>query len=70
MGAEQPDEEFYRDGSLYGGLAYTPEALRHIFSGFEELEMRPMNDEPAGSELFGESFLVTASFRRPGGSGV
>lgn len=70
MGAEEPDESFYRDGTLRGGLAYTPEALRHIFSDFEEVEVRPMVDEPDEAECFGEPFLVTALFRRPGGSAV
>jgi len=69
MGAEQPDEEFYRDGSLYGGLAYTAASLRHIFAGFEEIESRAMTDEPAESAWFGEPFLLTALFRRPVGSG-
>lgn len=70
MGAEEPDEAFYRDGALHGGLAYTPESLRHIFSGLEEVEVRPMVDEPGTSALFGEPFLLTALFRRAGGSVV
>jgi SAM-dependent methyltransferase len=70
MGAEAPDEAFYRDGTLRGGLAYSPEALRHIFAGFEEVEVRPMVDEPAEAEYFGEPFLLTALFRRAGESAV
>lgn len=65
MGAEQPDEELYRDGALHGGLAYSAEALRHIFSDFVEVELRPMRDEPAESPVFGEPFLLTVLFRRP-----
>ncbi|MGW0610079.1 class I SAM-dependent methyltransferase [Streptomyces sp. NPDC002788] len=65
MGAEVPDADFYREGGgLRGGLAYTPEALREIFSGLSEVELRRMRDEPVQSECFGESFLWTALFRR------
>ncbi|WP_309094047.1 class I SAM-dependent methyltransferase [Streptomyces sp.] len=65
MGSEVPDADFYREGAgLRGGLAYTPEALREIFSGLSVLELRRMRDEPAESDRFGESFLWTALFRR------
>ncbi|MEU6914709.1 class I SAM-dependent methyltransferase [Streptomyces olindensis] len=65
MGSELSDADFYREGAgLRGGLAYTPEALRDIFSGLTEVELRRMRDEPEDSECFGESFLWTASFRR------
>ncbi|MFD0354015.1 class I SAM-dependent methyltransferase [Streptomyces sp. NPDC127110] len=65
MGCELPDAELYRQGGLGGGLAYTPESLRLIFSGLEETELRRMRDEDAASPLFGEPFLWTALFRRP-----
>ncbi|MFE9562300.1 class I SAM-dependent methyltransferase [Streptomyces sp. NPDC006487] len=65
MGSELPDAEFYGRARLEGGLAYTPEALRHVFEGFTEVELRRMNDEPASSGAFGEAFLWTALFRRP-----
>ncbi|MFF8937399.1 class I SAM-dependent methyltransferase [Streptomyces paradoxus] len=65
MGSELSDTDFYREGAgLRGGLAYTPEALREIFSGLTELELRRMRDEPEESERFGKSFLWTAFFRR------
>ncbi|MGW0989104.1 class I SAM-dependent methyltransferase [Streptomyces sp. NPDC002486] len=65
MGSELSDIDFYREGAgLRGGLAYTPEALREIFSGLTELELRRMRDEPEESERFGKSFLWTALFRR------
>ncbi|MFF7376379.1 class I SAM-dependent methyltransferase [Streptomyces massasporeus] len=65
MGSELPDTDFYRAGAgLRGGLAYTPGALRAIFSGLTELELRRMRDEPEDSERFGKSFLWTALFRR------
>jgi hypothetical protein len=67
MGSELPDASFYEQaGGLHGGLAYTPESLRRIFSGLTEIELRRMRDEPSGSPLFGEPFLWTALFRRTG----
>lgn len=65
MGSELPDAAFYREPGLRGGLAYTPESLRRIFSGLEEIELRAMRRQPADSPLFGEEFLWTALFRRP-----
>lgn len=74
MGSEEPDAAFYRQGALHGGLAYTPEALRWIFSdladpdpaepGLVEVELRRMRAEPSESGRFGEPFLWTALFRR------
>ncbi|MGW1432843.1 class I SAM-dependent methyltransferase [Streptomyces sp. NPDC002431] len=64
MGSELPDADFYRERRLHGGLAYSPEALRRIFSGLEEIEMRRMREESAESPLFGVPFLWTALFRR------
>ncbi|MFI8005117.1 class I SAM-dependent methyltransferase [Streptomyces sp. NPDC086010] len=65
MGSELPDEAFYGEAGLLGGLAYTPEELRWIFAGLEEVELRRMRDEPADSPSFGEDFLWTALFRKP-----
>ena len=65
MGSELPDAEFYRRGRLEGGLAYTPESLRRIFSGLTELETRRMRDEPPESARFGEPFLWAGLFRGP-----
>ncbi|GHD71535.1 methyltransferase [Streptomyces mirabilis] len=64
MGSELPDGAFYQQSALHGGLAYTPESLRWIFSDLAEVELRRMRDEPPESELFGEPFLWTALFRR------
>ncbi|MFF8843836.1 class I SAM-dependent methyltransferase [Streptomyces sp. NPDC015127] len=64
MGSELPDADFYREKGLQGGLAYTPESLRWIFSDLTEVELRRMRDEPAESASFGEPFLWTALFRR------
>ncbi|QWB25949.1 MULTISPECIES: class I SAM-dependent methyltransferase [Streptomyces] len=67
MGSELSDADFYREaGGLRGGLAYTPESLRGIFSGLTDVELRRMRDEPQESAYFGESFLWTALFRRAG----
>ncbi|MFD5323736.1 class I SAM-dependent methyltransferase [Streptomyces sp. NPDC127092] len=69
MGSELPDAAFYRDATLHGGLAYTADALRALFTdaagGLTELSLRRMHDEPSDSPHFGESFLWTALFRRP-----
>ncbi len=65
MGSELPDEEFYRQGRLDGGLAYTPDALRWIFSDFTEIEVRRMEEQPSDAPVFGVPFLVAALFRRP-----
>ena len=64
MGSELPDADLYRQAHLAGGLAYTPDSLRHIFSDLTEIEIRPMHPEPPESAYFGEPFLLTALFRR------
>jgi hypothetical protein len=64
MGSELPDADFYRRSGLHGGLAYTPESLRWIFSDLTEVELRRMHDEPPESPRYGEPFLWTALFRR------
>jgi SAM-dependent methyltransferase len=63
MGSELPDERLYRDGSLHGGLAYSPAELRWIFSGLTEVEIRPMREQPEDGPLFGVPFLLTALFQ-------
>lgn len=68
MGSELDDADFYRESRLHGGLAYTPESLRRIFSGLTEVELRRMRDEPADSARFGEDFLWAALFRAPRGA--
>jgi SAM-dependent methyltransferase len=64
MGSELPDADLYREQSLQGGLAYTDDSLRWIFSDLTEVELRRMCDEPEESPSFGEPFLWTALFRR------
>ncbi|MEU3370461.1 class I SAM-dependent methyltransferase [Streptomyces sp. NPDC006660] len=72
MGCELTDEELYRAGALGGGLAYTPEALRWIFSDLSEVEVRRMREQDSGSPHFGRGFLWAALFRRetPAGTRV
>ncbi len=64
MGSELTDSDLYRERDLQGGLAYTPESLRWIFSDLVEVELRRMREEPPESALFGVTFLWTALFRR------
>ncbi len=66
MGATRPDEELYLRGGLEGGLAFTAEALEWIFDDLELVESRPMRQHGDGDAVFGEAFLLTALFRRPG----
>ncbi|MEU9349001.1 methyltransferase domain-containing protein [Streptomyces sp. NPDC048278] len=70
IGSELADADLYRERELQGGLAYTPEALRWIFSDLVEVELRRMREEPAESALFGVTFLWTALFRRDAASAV
>ncbi|WP_329622011.1 class I SAM-dependent methyltransferase [Streptomyces sp. NBC_01255] len=65
MGSELPDADFYRQGKLDGGLAYTDVELRALFADLAEIDVRRMRDEPAASAHFGEPFLWTALFRNP-----
>ncbi|WIY06511.1 class I SAM-dependent methyltransferase [Amycolatopsis mongoliensis] len=60
-GTELPDAQLYRDGSLHGGLAYTPDELRRLFDGYTEVELRPMK---ADTGRFGVPFLLVALFRK------
>jgi hypothetical protein len=64
MGSELSDTELYHRAGLQGGLAYTPESLRWVFSDLAAVELRRMRDEPSDSPRFGEPFLWTALFRR------
>lgn len=52
MGSELPDADLYHHSHLDGGLAYTPESLRWIFSHLTEVELRRMRDEPPESPPF------------------
>ena len=65
MGAEEPDEQLYRTGSLGGGLAYGEDDLRAVFAGLDEVELRRMRDLPADGPVLGLPFLWVGLFRRP-----
>lgn len=57
-GSGYSDEEVYERRSLGGGLGYTQERLREIWSqGLEVRLIRRMNEAGPESGLFGESFL-------------
>ncbi|MDN3903365.1 class I SAM-dependent methyltransferase [Arthrobacter sp. YD2] len=65
MGAEAPDEQLYQDGEFEAGIAFSPDDLRWVFADLGEIEIRPMATQDRDSPWFGESFLLTALFRRP-----
>jgi hypothetical protein len=64
MGSELSDVDLYRQGQLHGGVGYTPESLRWIFSQLTEIALRRMKDESPDSPCFGEPFLWAGLFRR------
>jgi SAM-dependent methyltransferase len=52
------DDEVYERRTLGGGLGYTGTQLRELWSGiFEISSLRQMQEAPAGSGVFGKSFL-------------
>jgi SAM-dependent methyltransferase len=57
-GSGYSDQQVYERGSIGGGLGYTDERLREIWSrGMDVRVVRRMNKPAAGSGLFGEDFL-------------
>lgn len=60
MGSEFSDVDFYRRSGLEGGLAYTSDSLRWVFSHMTEVELRRMHDEPLDSPT-----SASPSFGRP-----
>ncbi|MEC2393697.1 SAM-dependent methyltransferase [Bacillus thuringiensis serovar shandongiensis] len=63
-GSEITDWDVYRGWSLQGGLAYSEEKLREIFKEFEVIEIRKMKQMKQPNDMFGESFLWTALFKK------
>jgi len=52
------DDEVYERRTLGGGLGYTDAQLRELWSSqFEISTLRQMQERPAGSSVFGRSFL-------------
>lgn len=67
-GSGYTDDEVYARGSLGGGLGYTEERLREIWSrGLEVRSIRQMRKPAADSGLFGEPFLWVMLARKLGG---
>lgn len=57
-GSGYSDQEVYERRSMGGGLGYTEQRLREIWSGALRVRaLRRMNKPGAGSSLFGEPFL-------------
>jgi SAM-dependent methyltransferase len=57
-GSGLSDEQVYARGSLGGGLGYTNDALREFWCQYlDVVDVRRMNEVPAGSGKFGRSFL-------------
>lgn len=63
-GAALSDWEVYRTGSLMGGLGYTEERLKAVFSLLTPIEIRNMIDIEDSENLFGASALITGLFQK------
>ncbi|WP_221567544.1 bifunctional 2-polyprenyl-6-hydroxyphenol methylase/3-demethylubiquinol 3-O-methyltransferase UbiG [Alkalihalobacillus sp. TS-13] len=64
MGAEISDWEVYRQRNMKGGLGYTDERLKEIFSDFELIELRKMKEIQQPADTFGVPFLWTGLFQK------
>lgn len=65
-GSGYSDQEVYERRSLGGGLGYTQERLREIWSGPLQVRVvRQMEQPGAGSGLFGERFLWVLLAQKP-----
>ncbi|MET8471579.1 class I SAM-dependent methyltransferase [Streptomyces sp. NPDC006422] len=67
VGSEVDDHALYRERGLGGGLAFSPDELRHLFREFEDVEMRGMVAQGQDAATYGVPYLLTALFRRPVG---
>nr|WP_232337954.1 MULTISPECIES: class I SAM-dependent methyltransferase [Deinococcus] len=66
MGSEEDDVTLLRQGHLEGGIAYTMDDLRQVFSSLEFLEGGALQVESGQTEeVFDMPFLHAALFRRP-----
>lgn len=63
-GAEISDWEVYRLRSLQGGLGYTEEKLRRVFSDFKEIQIRKMKVMEQPNDVFGVPDFLTALFQK------
>ena len=65
MGASAGDRDLLHQGSLEGGVGYTLDELREMFSWLEMVDARPMPDaETVPEPAFAKDFLNVALFRR------
>lgn len=65
-GSGYSDDEVYERRSLGGGLGYTAERLRDIWSGrLQVRELRQMKKQAPDSGLFGETFLWVLLAQKP-----
>jgi len=62
-GADITDWDVYRLMSLNGGLGFTEDKLRRIFSDFKEMEIRIMNQNTEKIDVFATEGLLTALFK-------
>lgn len=65
MGTSSADADLLRQGQLNGGIGYTLNELREMFSWLEAIDARPMpTAEAARERVFTKDFLNVALFRR------
>ncbi len=66
MGTSSADADLLRQGQLGGGVGYTLNGLREMFSWLEAVDAGPMPASVPGREpVFTQDFLNVALFRRP-----
>jgi SAM-dependent methyltransferase len=64
-GSEYSDLEVYEKRSMGGGLSFTEESLKKIFSNdFHDLQIRRMKELPENSGIFGKDFLWTVKMKK------
>ena len=63
-GSDISDWDVYRQRSLNGGLGFTPEKLRAIFTRFEEIELRAIRPCDKNDGRFGVNGLWTVLFKK------
>lgn len=62
MGTTAGDADLLRQGELHGGIGYTLDELREMFSWLEPIDARPMPATVAEA-AFTQDFLNVALFR-------
>jgi cyclopropane fatty-acyl-phospholipid synthase-like methyltransferase len=64
-GSDYSDRQVYENRSMGGGLSFTEESIRHIFSEhFSIVSFRRMKELPESSGLFGKDFLWVTTMRK------